>query len=127
LFDLLGDEVRNRDQAMKRLDNVTPNQYQALGELRRRLFDEFDTEALILYGSVARGEADEKSDLDLLPVTLQPLTRPARHEITDMVFEVNLLYGTNFSTLVVDRNSWAAGVFSVLPLREEILKDGIRL
>ena len=114
---------------MKRFDNVTlaPNQYQALGELRRRLFDEFDVEAVILYGSVARGEADEESDLDLLIVTAQPLMRPARHEITDMAFEVNLLYGTNFSTLVVDCNSWEVGGFSVLPLREEILKDGIRL
>ena len=114
---------------MKRFDNVTlaPNQYQALGELRRRLFDEFDIEAVILYGSVARGEADEESDLDLLVVASQPLTRPARHEITDMVFEVNLLYGTNFSTLVVDRNDWEAGAFSVLPLREEVLKDGVKL
>ena len=112
---------------MKRLDNITPSQHQALGELRRGLFGEFDIEALILYGSVARGEADEESDLDLLIVTAHPLTRLARHEITDMVFEVNLLYGTNFSTLVVDRNSWEAGVFSVLPLREEIIKDGINL
>ena len=114
---------------MKTFENVTlaPNQYQALGELRHRLFDEFDIEAVILYGSVARGEADEESDLDLFIVTARPLMRPARHEITDMVFEVNLLYGTNFSTLVVDRGSWEIGVFSVLPLREEILKDGIRL
>ena len=114
---------------MKRFDNITlaPNQYQALGELRHRLFDEFDIETLILYGSVARGEADEESDIDLLIVTAQLLMRPARHEITDMVFEVNLLYGTNFSTLVVDRTSWEAGAFSVLPLREEILKDGIRI
>ena len=106
---------------------MTPNQYQALGELRRRLFDECDIESLILYGSVARGEADEESDLDLLIVTAQPFTRTARHEITDLVFEVNLLYGTNFSTLVVDRSSWEAGAFSVLPLREEILNEGIRL
>jgi predicted nucleotidyltransferase len=106
---------------------LTPNQYQALVELRRRLFERFNIEALILYGSVARGEADEESDLDLLIVTVLPLRRPARHEITDMVFEVNLLYDTNFSTLVVDRHSWEAGVFSVLPLRDEILKDGVRL
>jgi len=42
-----------------------------------------------------------------------------------MVFGINLRYGTNFSTLVVDLNLWEDGFVSVLPLREEILKDGI--
>lgn len=114
---------------MKRIDEITltPNQYQALDELRRRLFEEFDIETLVLYGSAARGGADEESDLDLLIVTERPLTRPARHEITDVVFEVNLRYGTNVSTLVIDRDSWEAGAISILPLRDEILKDGIRL
>lgn len=114
---------------MKRLEDIslTPNQNQALTELRRRLFDEFEIEALILYGSIARGEADEESDFDLLILTARPLTRPARHKITNVVFEVNLHYGTNFSTLVVDRRSWDIGAIAVLPLRDEIIKDGIPL
>ena len=114
---------------MKQLDDIVlaPNQHQALDELRRRLFDKLDVEGLLLYGSVARGEADEESDIDLLVVTPQPLTRPARHQITDLVFEVNLRYDTNFSTLVVDREAWEIGPLSVLPLRKEILKDGIPL
>jgi len=114
---------------MKRLEGapLAPNQRQALAELRRRLLDEFDVEGMILYGSVARGQADEESDLDLLILTAHSLTRPARHEITDVVFEVNLRYGTNFSTLVVDRCSWETGAVAILPLRDEILKDGIPL
>jgi predicted nucleotidyltransferase len=115
---------------VKQLDDaaLTLNQLQALQELQKRLLDEFDIEALILYGSVARGEADEESDADLLVVTPQPLSsRSARHAITDVVFEVNLQHGTNFSTLVVDRDAWEVGVFTVLPLRDEILRDGIPL
>jgi predicted nucleotidyltransferase len=115
---------------VKQLDDValSPKQRQALKELQKRLLDQFDIEALILYGSVARGEADEESDVDLLVVTPQPLSsRSARHAITDVVFEVNLHHGTNFSTLVVDRDAWEAGVFTVLQLRDEILRDGIPL
>jgi predicted nucleotidyltransferase len=107
--------------------SLTSNQYQALTELRQRVGGICAIEQIILYGSVARGEADEESDLDLLLVTEQPLTRPVRHEITDVVFEVNLRYGTNISTLVIDRNSWEKGPVSVLPLRDEILKDGVVL
>ncbi len=114
---------------MKRIQDIalTPDQRQALDDLRRRLLDEFDIDTLILYGSAARNEGDEESDLDLLVVTAKPMTRLSRHKITDVVFEVNLNYGTNFSTLVVDRNSWESGAISVLPLRAEILRDGIAL
>lgn len=58
-----------------------------------------------MYGSVTRGEAGEESDVDLLILTVKLLSRPTRHEITDMVFEVNLTYRMNFRTLVVDRIS----------------------
>ena len=114
---------------MKHLDSIplTANQYQALVDLQQRVADLYDITQMILYGSVARSEADEESDLDLLLVTAQPLSRPARHEITDVVFDVNLRDGTNISTLVVDCHAWNEGPVSVLPLREEILKDGVVL
>ncbi|MFB0536239.1 MAG: nucleotidyltransferase domain-containing protein [Anaerolineae bacterium] len=114
---------------MKRLDHISlsPNQLQALDEVRRRLSHDFDVEAILLYGSVVRGESDEESDLDLLILTTKPLTRTARHKITDAVFEVNLHHGTNLSTLVVDRSAWDSGPVSVLPIRDEILKEGIPL
>ena len=43
---------------------LTPSQLTALGELRRRILSEFDIEEMVLYGSVARGEADAESDVD---------------------------------------------------------------
>ncbi len=106
---------------------LTPEQRLALDELRRKVLHEFEIKGFVLYGSVARGEADEESDLDLLIVTARPLVRTERHKITDLVFETNLRHGTNFSSLVVDRYSWEEGPLSILPLREEILQEGIAL
>lgn len=103
-------------------------QEQALEELKHKLNSKYDyIKRLILYGSVARGESNDESDIDVLVITTQPLSRSGRHEITDVVFEINLKHGTNISTMVVDHLSWEKGPFSVLPIKEAILKEGIVL
>ena len=112
---------------MKQLEDITltPNQSKALSELKHRLREDFEVESIVLYGSVVRGEADEESDVDMLVLTAQPLDRRSRHRITDAVFEVNLRYDTNFSTLVIDRDSWEHGPVCALPIRDDILSDGV--
>jgi len=40
---------------------------------------------------------------------------------------VNLCYGTNFSTLVLDQYAWEDGAIAVLPFKEAIMEDGILL
>lgn len=107
--------------------SLTSNQREALDEIKRKIQEKFDIKAFLLYGSMARGEADEESDSDLLVVTLTKLTRFERHEITNSVFEINLKYDTNFSTLVIDNESWEGGMISVLPIRDEIIRDGIQV
>lgn len=123
------EQCHKKRQPMMHADNIsmTPRQLQALSEIKRRVRENFDIKAFVLYGSVARGQADEESDVDLLVVTSKPLTRFERHEITNVVFEVNLQFDTNFSTLVVDLKSWETGIISVLPIRDEIMRDGIQV
>jgi predicted nucleotidyltransferase len=104
---------------------LAPNQKLALDEIRRRLLTEFPVAGLILYGSAVRGELDQESDIDLLVLTTRGLSRRERHRITDVVFEVNLERGTNFSTLVVDLEAWQTGQVSLLPIHEEVLREGI--
>ncbi len=81
---------------MKQIDNIpiTPEQLAALREIKRRLSETCEIKALVLFGSLARGQADEESDVDLL---------------------------------VVDMESWETGIASVLPIRDEILRDGIQV
>jgi predicted nucleotidyltransferase len=112
--------LKNTDKIL-----ITEEKAGALKELKSKLFRSFDIEQMLLFGSAARGEADAESDSDLLILTNRPMKRFERHKITDTVFEINLLYGTNFSSLVVDRHSWESGPVSILPIREEIRRDGI--
>jgi len=104
---------------------LTENQSKALEEIKNKINKEFEIESIILYGSVVRGELDEESDIDLLIITKNVLPRRVRHEITDIVFDINLKYETNYSTFVVDLNSWENGPYSILPFYKEIEKEGV--
>ena len=84
---------------------LTSLQKEALAELKTELIRRFDPEKLIIFGSTVRGDFDDESDIDLLVITKWPYSRFERHQITDMVFEVNLKYGTNISSTVVDHQS----------------------
>lgn len=106
---------------------LSTTQSEALRQIKTKVTAGFPVVDFVLYGSVARGEGDDESDVDLMIVVSEPITRFRRHEITDIVFDVNLQFGTNFSTLVIDQESWDTGMISVLPLRDEIMRDGIRL
>ena len=112
---------------MKRLEDVklAPNEREALAEIRRRLFDALSIEQIILFGSVARGEADEESDIDLLVVATRPVARPENDAITRVVFQVNSRFGTNYSAFAIDKQTWEQGIFSILPFKQEVLKDGV--
>ena len=102
-------------------------QSDALKALKGRLQERPGILRLVLFGSAARGKLDRESDLDVLVLTSYPFTRQERHQITDIAFEINLAYGTNISTLVVNQESWEKGRVSVLPLHAAVEKEGVPL
>jgi len=104
---------------------ISTANFKALKKLKKLLEDNFCVVKLIAFGSVVRNEADDESDLDLLVVTCEKFSRSERHKITDIIFDVNLKYGTNISSTVVDQYSWESGYFSILPIKDEIEREGV--
>jgi len=104
---------------------LAKEQREAVLEAKKRLMKQFSVEMLVVFGSVARGEDDEESDLDLLVVTKEVMSHRDRNTISDVIFEVNYDYGTNLSVVVVDTFSWDKGVYSLIPLYSEVQRDGV--
>lgn len=96
----------------------------ALSQLKTRLTADYPIARLVLFGSAVRGEMDEESDVDVLVLTSRPLKSVERNAIYDEVFAINLRHETNLSVLVTDLHNWEAGPLSVMPIHEEVEKEG---
>jgi predicted nucleotidyltransferase len=107
--------------------NLFSNEQAALEEAKKLLKNKFPVEELMVFGSVARGEATEDSDLDLLVLTSRPMSHSEEHVMSDIIFEINLSRETNISILVVDRKTWETGLWSMLPIHQDVIRDGVTI
>jgi predicted nucleotidyltransferase len=71
---------------------------EALSQVTRTLRDRFGATEIILYGSAARGQLDEESDIDLL-VVLPRIDWEIQKEIIGVCFEAELQCGRIISTV----------------------------
>lgn len=101
------------------------NERVALAELKKRVQEKTAVEKVLVFGSVARGEATEESDLDVLILTEESVSYSEETSIFDIAFFVNLEYDTNISVVVIPKEKWESPVWSLLPLHQAIAKEGI--
>jgi predicted nucleotidyltransferase len=96
----------------------------ALQRLRAALEERFGARltSLVLFGSRARGEGNEASDLDVL-VTIRNLTRDERRDVLDLADDVERAFGLRVEPLVRDVDPRALGA----ALAREIARDGVPL
>jgi predicted nucleotidyltransferase len=106
------------------LSPLSPLETNTLAELRRRLEGLLGDRLLrlTLFGSRARGEGDEHSDLDVL-VLVRGMSAVDRRRVIDVVHDVELACGLAIGPLVRDPRWTASGA----PLVDEIERDGVPL
>jgi predicted nucleotidyltransferase len=104
--------------------NLSPSETAALVRFRafldRSLGERF--RACVLFGSRARGEGHEDSDLDVLVLIEQP-TREERTRIIDEAYDIEIEMRVAISPLVRDVDSWPG----MSPLAAEVARDGVSL
>ena len=113
---------------MKTIDDIdlTPGDRQAIEGAASLMRERFPVVRVILFGSKARGSSDLESDIDLLLLTSRPLDWRERDAITDVLFDVELQFDVVISTLVLPTEEWEQGPYLVLPIGDEIRRDGVQ-
>ena len=81
----------------------------------------------ILYGSEARGEANQDSDIDvLILLDKEKITLYDRQQITFPLYDVELETGVIISPKVFSKQAWE-NELSITPFYYNVMKEGIPL
>jgi len=105
--------------------NITENEREAIQVASKMLKEKFPVTKVALFGSKARGDDDDESDIDLLLLTYRPVSWAERKDINAALYDIQLSYSVIISTLIATDKDWDKGPFSVMPIHEEVHKDGI--
>ena len=101
------------------------------GELIRRLRERMkqwpDLSGAWLFGSVARGESDRDSDIDIVIVAADLDSMDLHQRLTRLHADVASWTGNDLQIVEHSPSSWAALKTTRNPLVEQIRMDGIRL
>jgi len=114
---------------MKTLDDLSlkDNEKEAIREATGMLKGQFPVKEVILFGSKARENSSEESDIDLLLLTSQPLYWKVRHAIIDALFDIEMKHEVVISIVVNTVYDWQEGICSVLPIHKEINREGVMI
>jgi predicted nucleotidyltransferase len=113
-------------EGMDRHNSLTSNEKKAIGELKAQLMSRLDVLDAKLFGSKARGDATEGSDVDIM-IEIAEATPETQTEIFDLVFRINLENDTFISVVTFDRAELEEGPMSESPLYKRVQQEGISI
>ncbi len=82
---------------------------------------------VILYGSRARGDADEYSDYDILVLTDGPSDIPVHKKMIESIYPLELDTGAVLTLAIYNRQQWDTPLYRAMPFHENIDRDGVIL
>jgi predicted nucleotidyltransferase len=82
---------------------------------------------IVLYGSRARGDAQEDSDFDLLILVDGPVHWTTERLLGDSLYDLELETGKLLSIQVIAKEKWNSPLFQAMPFWQNVDRDGIMI
>lgn len=82
---------------------------------------------VILYGSRARGKAEEYSDWDILILVDRPANMALQERMISEVYPLELETGAMLTLITYSREQWDSALYRAMPLHKNIEREGILL
>jgi predicted nucleotidyltransferase len=95
-------------------------------ELKKRLAQVVDVVNLIVFGSRARGDNDEYSDMDI-SIELRSVDRQDQEKIADITWEVGFENGIVISPIVFTTDEIRNSPLRASPFLHNIAEEGVKL
>jgi predicted nucleotidyltransferase len=116
-------------ETMKRLAFLTIKEKQALNELIGKLQSQFENQLrdIKLFGSKARGDFDEASDIDIFIVFDCNVDWKFKDQIYAIIFDIDLKYDVLISARIYSAQKLAEKRMQALPFIKNVHKQGVSL
>ena len=107
--------------------NLKENERLALDDIKRYLSKTYPGCRLILYGSKARGDSGQQSDIDLLIILNKQVDSKLERAIIHFAYDLELKYDVVLGLMIESKNNWRSQLAKAMPIHWNIDREGVAL
>ena len=104
---------------------LNEKEFNAVSKLKFELLNSFPGAELVLFGSRARGDFVDFSDIDILILVDKEVDHELKDKIIEIAYDIELEFNIVFGLVIENKKSWRSSKYSVMPLFQNIEREGV--